>query len=267
MNEREFSDRYAAETRLAGQVESEWRDVLLGEFLEASIPAARRLGFTEYLAGPAYHRNAAEWVSSALAGYAQPRTAADIGGGLGRFLFELLKQLPALDTVTYVEPSPTLFGWAKDMLTPGSTVARVPFLKGVAEVGWHEPPPSVRLDTELLHKIRLVHWAADTPTLRGAQFDLVAALNVLDQCGYPSVVAERIMELVAPRGFVALSCTHQFQQRFFIDPATLFASLHELFSATKWTLIAKTELPFVFRTGERHRNAFMSHHVLYRRVA
>lgn len=101
----------------------------------------------------------------------------------------------------------------------------------------------------------------------GARFDLVTALNVLDQCAYPSRLASDILNLVAPQGHVALSCTHQFQPRFYIDSSTVFNSLHDLFPTHEWGLIAEAELSFDFPMGERHRNRFLSHHVLYRRVA
>jgi ubiquinone/menaquinone biosynthesis C-methylase UbiE len=267
MNEPETSDRYATEWKLAGQVESEWGDVLLGEFLEAHIPAAKRLGVTAYLAGPRYHRAAAQWVASALAKHAPPASSVDIGGGLGRFLVELLRQFTSLAAATYVEPSPTLFRWTHAAFSPGATIEGVPFLKGETQVDWHETVTALGLEAALLRKVRLIHGSADAPTLGDAQFDLVSVLNVFDQCAYPSLLAARALRLVAPSGYVCFSCTHLFQQRIFIDPATVFASLHDLFSATEWALIAETELPFAFRTGERHRSLFLSHHVLYQRVA
>jgi hypothetical protein len=261
------SDRYAVERRLAGQIESEWGDVLLGTFIEARVPAARRLGTSEYLAGPRYHAGVAAWIAGALAGRHERARAVDIGGGLGRFLFELLQQLPALESATHVEPSPTLSAWASTILTPGSTVLRVPFLTGLGAVEWHTLSPGVTLRPELLTKLRLVHGSVEAPILAGTQFDLVAALNVLDQCGYPSLVAGHILQLAAPDGFVVLSCTHQCQKHLFLDERTVFESLHDLFPHRQWRLIAETELPFAFRMGERHRNLFLSHHVLYQRVS
>ena len=103
--------------------------------------------------------------------------------------------------------------------------------------------------------------------LTGARFDLVTALNVLDQCAYPSRLAHDVLTLVAPQGYAALSCADQFQPRFYVDPSTVFESLHDLFDTVEWALRAETELSFEFRMGERHRNRFLSHHVLYQRVA
>ena len=80
-------------------------------------------------------------------------------------------------------------------------------------------------------------------------------------------LAHDVLTLVAPQGYAALSCAHQFQPRFYVDPSTVFESLHDLFDTVEWALRAETELSFEFRMGERHRNPFLSHHVLYQCVA
>jgi hypothetical protein len=69
----EFQDHYVLERRVAGQIEAEWGDVLLGDFVKAENTAARRLGLTDFLVQPTYYRAVANWLSSALAG--QPNRA------------------------------------------------------------------------------------------------------------------------------------------------------------------------------------------------
>ena len=90
---------------------------------------------------------------------------------------------------------------------------------------------------------------------------LVVLLNVLDQCEDPLNLAARVLEMVMPGGYVCFADSYQY-----LSPAP-FGNLHELFSKARWGLIAEADLPFVFRTGERHRHLFLSHHVAYRKVA
>jgi hypothetical protein len=161
-----------------------------------------------------------------------------------------------------------LYRWAERILSDGVGAPQpIPFLKGSGEVAWYEGETSARVEANVRNKIRLIPGSVEAPPLTGARFDLVTALNVLDQCAYPSRLAHDVLTLVAPQGYAALSCAHQFQPRFYVDPSTVFESLHDLFDTVEWALRAETELSFEFRMGERHRNRFLSHHVLYQRVA
>lgn len=130
MNGAAFQDNYAVERRVAGQIEAEWSDVLLCDFIKAENPAARRLGLAGFLVRPIYYHAAADWVSSTLVGQTYPRCVVDIGAGLGRFLVELVRRCSQIESALYVEPSPTLYGWAERILAegPGAPI-RIPFLK------------------------------------------------------------------------------------------------------------------------------------------
>jgi|CXWL01.1.fsa_nt_gi hypothetical protein len=261
MTKAAIPDKYATEWKFASMVEYAWGDVLLGSFLEEKIAPARRLGTDAYLNGPQYPTAVARWLASALVGHRLPATCVDVGGGLGRVLVELLRHLPSLESATLAEPSPTLFHWNREMLTNGTTASRVPFVKGVAEVGWREASSGLRLDADLVRKIRLVHGSVEALGEHERRGELVTLLNVLDQCEDPSGLAAGVLELVAPGGYVCLADSYQYLQ------PVPFASLHELFSKTRWVRIAEAELPFECRTGERHRHLFLSHHVLYQKVA
>ncbi len=242
-------------------VEYAWGDVLLGSFLEEEIAPARRLGSDRYLGGPRYPAVVASWLASALVGYSPPATCADVGGGLGRVLVELVRQLPSLEVATLAEPSPTLFQWNSQNLTTDTATLRVPFVKGIGEVCWRDAPGRLGLEPDLLRKIRLVHGSVDVFCGQASRFDLVTLLNVLDQCEDPLRLAAGALELVAPGGHVCVADSYQYS-----DPAP-FTTLHELFAHPQWLPIAEAELPFLFRTGERHRHLFLSHHVVYQRVA
>jgi len=262
----EPEDYFAVERRLAGRLELEWSDLVLGEFVKAENPAARRT-WPDFLVRPAYYHAVANWLSSVVLPPPGPWRVLDAGAGLGRFLVELILRCPQIESAFYVEPSPTLYRWAERILADaqGETVP-IPFLKGLGEVGWHEGQPSARVQASVRDRIRLVLGSVDAlpPTI--APFDLVTALNVLDQCAYPTRLAHDLLNLVGEGGHIALSSTYQFQQRFYIDESTVFDSLHDLFPPWQWTLVAEVELPFEFPVAERVRNRFLSHHVLYRRV-
>jgi SAM-dependent methyltransferase len=260
-----FTDNYTVERKAAGQIEAEWSDVLLENFITRDNPAAARLG-SGFLVRPTYRHAVADWLSSALADTPNPRRVVDVGAGLGRFLVELVRRCPEVESALYVEPSPTLFKWAERIFSDGSEApVQIPVVKGLGEVTWHEATASARLEASVRKKIRLVPGSVDARQLEGVRFDLVTALNVLDACAYPSRLAADILNLVAPSGHVALSCTHQFQPRFYIDESTVFDSLHDLFPDHTWKLVTETELSFDFRLGDRVRQQFLSHHVLYQK--
>jgi hypothetical protein len=185
----------------------------------------------------------------------------DLGGGLGRVLMELLNQLPSLVSATLAEPSPTLSQWSRAILTSETAAPRIPFVKGVGEVGWADAAEGLGLDRDALIKIRLVQGSVDAVRRHGTRFDLVMLLNVLDQCEDPLTLATDTLELAAPGGYVCVADSYQY------SPQAPFATLHELFSQSDWAFIDEVELPFAFRTGERHRHLFLSHHVLYQNVA
>src|SRR5262245_12379924 len=126
----EPDDYFAVERRLAGRLELEWSDVLLGEFVKAENPAARRT-WPDFLARPVYHHAVADLLSSITLPPPGPWRVLDVGAGLGRFLVELILRSPQIQSAVYVEPSPTLYKWAKRILADDSEApVPIPFLKG-----------------------------------------------------------------------------------------------------------------------------------------
>lgn len=81
--------------------------------------AARRLGLTDFLVQPTYYRAVANWLSSALVGQPSRRCVVDIGAALGRFLVELVRCCPHIESALFVEPSPSLYRWAERILSDG----------------------------------------------------------------------------------------------------------------------------------------------------
>ena len=258
-------DNYSRAINLAGQIEMEWGDRLLRSFIEEAVPLAGRIGAEKYLVEPGYYAQAAEWV----AGHAdldKAASVADVGAGLGRFLYELLRRAPGIGQATYVEPSATLFRWGERLLSADKEIPYIPYIEGLGRVEQREEARNMDLEPQLLDKLCLIHGSADALSANLQRYDLVSSLNVVDQCAYPSVLASEIMELVKPGGYVVFASAYQWQERFYIEAETTFADLNDLFSAGHWSLVGECDIDYECRRSDRHRNRFLSHHVMYRRI-
>ena len=264
MSARQPVDNYSRAINLAGQIEMEWSDRLLRSFIEEAVPLAGRIGAGKYLVEPSYYVQAAEWVA-AQADLGEAASMADVGAGLGRFLYELLRRAPGIRQAAYVEPSPTLFRWGERLLSAGREIPYIPYVEGLGRVEQHEGSRDLGLEAQLLDKISLINGSADTLSANQQRYDLVSSLNVVDQCAYPSVFASEAMELVKSGGYAVFASTYQWQERFYIEAETTFANLNDLFTDGDWSLVAEADFDYEFRRGDRHRSRFLSHHVMYRR--
>ena len=54
----------------------------------------------------------AKWVDD-------PKSCIEVGGGTGRFMFELARQVDTLERFCFIEPSSRFFSWAERFLSSG----------------------------------------------------------------------------------------------------------------------------------------------------
>jgi hypothetical protein len=94
--------------------------------------------------------------------------------------------------------------------------------------------------------------------------DLVICSNVIDQCKQPRSLVELLKRKTAKNGYIALSCTYQWNDKHVQDPSDLLTDVTRLFGGG-WKLIGETDIEFKCRRAERFWQTFLSHVVVYSR--
>jgi hypothetical protein len=89
-------------------------------------------------------------------------------------------------------------------------------------------------------------------------FPLVICSNVIDQSKNPLALVELLKRSTELKGYLLLSCTYQWQDKYVGNAAPRIKDINELFGAG-WKKCGETNIPFQVRVNERHWMTFLSH--------
>ncbi len=256
-------DFYVADRRvLAGRFEMEWFDHVLAQtglgerFFE--FPP-----FDPALLHSDSYEKVADLLSETLrsAGIT-PRDLLEVGSALGRGFYEVCVRTPSLRAATLVEPSEVLAD-AFDTLFKGNGPRLYPVLRGNAELAAVSFNGAHLKESVRNVEITVINAPHDALVVdRLGTFDLVLCSNVLDQCTAPLALVELLKRHTAPGGVCAVSCTYMWNSKYLGKgeipaPFALFDN--------GWTQVNEANIPFAFRTFERHWWLFLSQMCVFRR--
>lgn len=243
---------YATPLRLAIYLEIGWSD-----YLFASPEGARKDDALPYpnplvdRVPPDFTRHVARLVKLwATRIGLDPTRYCDIGGAIGRAVFEVEGALPALRRLVLVEPSTLFCEWAEHLLASDAELPPVPVV---------DRSGAQRLVTALTRPPPIANAHERLTIINGpledyrppARFDLVTCLNVLDRHPSPRVFAEELPRLMSDRGLLVVSCPFDFREESTPNKEHWIDDLNELFTSDRWEHVGDDEVFYEYRASKR----------------
>jgi SAM-dependent methyltransferase len=232
-----LSGRYSSPAYLATYLHAEWGDVLyppghalLRTPFDLRIPSVGG-GFGPGLFYQEVARLAKEWIVSTETPY---QRICDIGGGTGRFCFEMARAFPDASELLLVEPSEMFCLWSRRILlgtTDGVELFPVP---DSLEEPCYMPLLSDRLP-EPQASLEILNATAAEVSRSGRCFDIVTCLNVIDRVDDPSELVDVIYSLLRPGGMVVLASPLHFEEEFTARSGWI-RDMKQLLDPGKWVI-------------------------------
>ena len=250
-------DFYLSQTGLAAHFEKEWADLLLN---------SKNTHF-EFVPFELKHLSQGDSVLVAKTlleiikkDSIKPESYLEIGPGLGRAFYEIVKETPSLHKGQLVEPSKHLATTLKNLfLVKSASVFPVIFgNEYLSEVSID--PVQVREPFQNFD-LEIINGQFNEETNKLEMSDLVLCLNVIDQCKNPKELLDLVKAKTSPNGILAISCTYQWRKNFLGINKPPFKNLRSQFGE-EWEVLKEEELPFSIRINERFWYTFLSQ-VLY----
>lgn len=184
------------------------------------------------------------------------RSLCDVGGAVGRTIFEFERQFSGLEHLVLVEPSKRFCEWARRLLSSDCKLPEVPLVDRVGSPRWVAPrtrPPPIPRAKE---RLTIVNETLERYQPQSG-FDLITCLNVVDRHPCPAEVVNSIGRLMNDDGLLVLSCPFDFDQKSTPDVGTWIDDLNTLFAGTSsWSHVGEDELFYEFRSFNRSWTRF-----------
>jgi SAM-dependent methyltransferase len=231
--------------RLATFLHAEWGDLL--------FPAD---GPIDPLCGR-FYRTVAGLVSASIPALSgDTARVCDVGGGLGRFLYELSRRSWGRAELVLAEPAGPLCDWAGRLLAGVPFHGLVPVVTRAETVEFRRVDPA-NLPVPLPSAVIRQSTAAQL-THPDGHFDLVTCLNVVDRVAVPVTLISDLSRLLRRGGVLALSSPFQFRSELTARDYWL-TNLRQVLPQTNWSISSDTDrVPYEFRTYNRGHISFDS---------
>jgi SAM-dependent methyltransferase len=222
--------------RLATFLHAEWGDLL--------FPNPR----VDPLCGR-FYRTVADLVAESPA--CDAARVCDVGGGAGRFLFELSRRGIGRTQLVLIEPAGPLCTWARRLLCGEPFDQQVPVVTAAETVQWRQVTEVDLPDPRPTAEVR--QGRATDLAAAGTGFDVVACLNVLDRVPQPTALVADLSAALRPGGVLVLSSPLQFRADL-TDPADRVTDLRQVLPEHTWNIRADLpSVPYEFRLNDRGR--------------
>jgi SAM-dependent methyltransferase len=221
--------------RLATFLYAEWGDVFFPK--EPPDPLCGR-----------FYRTIARLVAVSAGPGDLPRVC-DVGGGLGRFLYELDRYGLGHTELVLVEPAGPLCEWARHLLCGTPFPGLVPVVTRAETVEFrrmHSAQLPAPIPSAVVHETTVAGLGCPD-----GHFDLVGCLNVVDRVPRPARLVAGLSRMLRPGGVLVLSSPFQFRAEL-TAPEHRLTDLRDVLPPDAWTIRHETpRLPYEFRTYER----------------
>jgi SAM-dependent methyltransferase len=239
--------------RLAAALEVEWSDFIFGLPPRATV-GQRDEGFDPLIGivAPSFFieigQLVAKW-SKACRG--EPKRYCDVGGGVGRTVYEIDRHFPALTELVLLEPSKLFGEWAEWFLAAPQTLEWVPVVDRLLQPEYRQPAQRPDPIREAAQRLRVYALPVEeTPRPRG-YFDLLTCLNVVDRHPHPQALMRALWGLLAPEGLLVLCSPLHFDPVYTPDQGRWVSDLKELTGENAWMCVGETECRYDMRVFKR----------------
>ncbi len=186
----------------------------------------------------------------------EARRLCDVGGAVGRTVFEIERQFVGLEQLVLVEPSGRFCEWARHLLSTDGMLPEFPMVDRRGSPEWiaprTRPPPIPRANARLT----IVNEALERYHPQHG-FDLVTCLNVVDRHPCPTELVNGIGRIMNDNGLLVLSCPFDFGESSTPDTGDWIDDLNALFVGTdSWSHVGQDELFYEFRSFNRNWTRF-----------
>lgn len=253
-----MTEDYATPQKLAMYLEAGWSDFLF-EQPSNSITSKRETkpGIDDELVKPVFFQEVARLAKSWANEIAlEIRSVCDIGGGTGRTIYELDREISGIDNLTLVEPSAAFCHWAGMLLASEIPLPDLPMVNtaaGPIYVSASGRPAPIPLGAD-----RLKILNKNLEECAGLKnFDLVTCLNVVDRHHQPKDMISHIKDIMSPSGLLIISSPFDFDQNSTPDEDSWIDDLDSLFD-NSWETIGESELFYEFRPFNRKWTRYSS---------
>jgi SAM-dependent methyltransferase len=244
-----IEDYYSNRGRLAIYLEIEWSDYLFQEVSEISAPPNP----SSQVVPPYFYQRLSDLVADWSNEFCVKRPASflEVGGGTGRFTFELAKKVNSLESLCFVEPSKNFFSWAERLLKTSNTLPPFPVIDSENDrMAAGRPPVIEKLRDDL--KMLNDTLESSIPYL-DMEYDMVVSCNVVDRHENPFTFANKLQELTCPGGLLVICSPLDFRDDLTPEENRI-ADLKDLFDSNLWDNVAEIELPYSWRKWTRPRS-------------
>lgn len=259
MSEPEKNDFYVDKQWLASYFEKDWMDKLIEQNADKNL----KFHFPRFNSSnlySSYHERFVSLIrlaSDKVSG--KPTSVLEIGSSLGRTYFEIAKSFSSVEKAVLVEPSENLESTFKNIFL-SEKLNQFPTLSKYKNIEYVSFDTSkirnccAHINLEVLNK-KYVELS------QLGHFDLVVCSNVIDQCESPNSLVQIIKDKVSPNGLLAISCTYQWNDKYFKSNDEQITDIKDLFE-NEWLLLGEDEIEFRCRRNERHWLTFLSHTIV-----
>ena len=184
------------------------------------------------------------------------RRLCDVGGAVGRAVFEIERQFSGLEQLVLVEPSKRFCEWARRLLSTDGMLPDIPMVDRMGSPQWITPrtrPPPIPRARE---RLTIVNETLERYHPQNG-FDLVTCLNVVDRHPCPRELMIEIGRIMNDNGLLVLSCPFDFGESSTPDSESWIDDLNALFVETEsWSHVSQDELYYEFRSFNRNWTRF-----------
>lgn len=244
-----IEDYYSNRSRLAIYLEIEWSDYLFEKASEISSPPNPSF----QVVPPYFYQKLSDLISDWSNEFCanQPTSFLEVGGGTGRFTFELAQKIHSLESLCFVEPSTNFFSWAEKLLRSCDPLPNFPVIDSEHDrMAVGRPPVIDKLRSDLT----MLNYTLENsiPHLDKKAYELVVSCNVVDRHENPSEFVSKLQGLTCPGGLLVVCSPLDFR-----DDTTpqenRITDLKDLFDLPNWVNVAEIELPYSWRKWARPR--------------
>ena len=270
--------RYETDAQVAGIIEAQWSDyfvkgdadvpvfdpiVDLSPIVATPSVAAAIVSVpiaAMHPARPSFFCEVAALTAETIrANSGSARSVGDVGGGAGRFLFEISKLFGGLEKKVLIEPSRRLADVAGRFLNETEVEIELPAVTAIRSASQNGSPRNV-----LPCKVRAVtprHIDSRQTEIccttleefpgQDEQFDLLACLNVMDRHPSPPKLISGLRSHLQTGGFLVLASPFEFIPELMPDEGDVISDMDEILAPGEWVTLAKKNVNYEVRPFER----------------
>ena len=181
----------------------------------------------------------------------RPKKYCDVGGSVGRMLYEIHLRFSSLERLCLVDPVPEFINWARRLLTGQVCSLAIPVIDKLGKAAARKPDSLPAPLLGAYKQLSFYDTAVEKAFKRMAHFDLITCLNVVDRHPDPEALIEYIRDLLVPRGLLILSSPLHFLDDIVPDKTKWVDDIKELLPEQGFGVVGESNTLFDVRDYRR----------------